>query len=62
MVCDGGGMFATEDQYLVVLGTGYEIIDRIGCLTLSQTSAVFWPIVRPNLNRRVPHYDSFFSF
>jgi hypothetical protein len=36
VVCDGGGMFATEDQYLVVPGTGHEIIDRIRCLTLSR--------------------------
>lgn len=39
VVRNGGGMFATEDQYRVVPGNGHEIIDHIRCLTLSSLPA-----------------------
>lgn len=55
---DGGGMFASRDQYRVVPGNGHEIIDRIRCLTLGPTLVVRCPIVRSILNPLVPYNDS----
>ena len=53
IVRDGGGMFATQDQYRVVPGNGHEIIDHIRCLTLSQTLVVCRFIIRSIFNRRI---------